>query len=445
MATKVIYRRRRRQAPASHDAKFFKKETGQEQSFFGNSQHDTFFQNQQTTVQRKCDRCEGEEKEVKRSTDKKEEEKNVHRMEDKKEEDKKVHRKEDKKEDKEVHRAADKKEEEKNVHRKEEKKENKEVHRKAEAASTPATATASSYISSMNGKGSALPASAKQFFQNSMGADFSDVKIHTGTQAEQSASAINAKAYTVDNNIVFAANQFNPDTKEGKKLLAHELTHVMQQSGGVMRKVASHHPAAPPEGELENTIGHISGTRPAQPNAQAYGAGDVSVKGRTDANYQNSEFSTEDVVGQKAKGCKHCSHVPCANVKGTLVSVFKANPTVTLPTMPEGLNPCQQQKVRTFIDTTLTAHENQHVEAFNTYNGVVRTQFDYTGCYTERSLHDYLQPIHDKIDKQRVDAANALSKKLDPPGGFVAHIDTESCLETHTPPVVHHPTPPPHH
>src|SRR6185437_132737 len=234
MSNKVIYRRRRRQAPAAHDAKFFKKDNSQEQSFFGDPQKTAFFQNQH--VQRKCEHCEQEEKEVHRTTDKKEEEKNVHRMEDKKE-DKEVHRMEDKKEDKDVHRREDKKED-KDVHRAEDKKDDKEAHRKADAAAAPAAASAASYISALNGKGSELPVSSRRFFENSMGADFKEVKIHTGSQAAQSAAAINAKAYTVDNNIVFAENQFNTETHEGKKLLAHELTHVMQQSGGVMRKTA---------------------------------------------------------------------------------------------------------------------------------------------------------------------------------------------------------------
>src|ERR1700757_4610122 len=104
MAKQTIYRRRRRILPA-HDGKFFKKENGPENSFFGSPAHETFFQSQ--AINRKCDHCEQEEKEAHRTTDKKEDEKAVHRMEDKKEE-KDVHRMEDKKEEKEVHRMEDK-------------------------------------------------------------------------------------------------------------------------------------------------------------------------------------------------------------------------------------------------------------------------------------------------------------------------------------------------
>jgi hypothetical protein len=61
--------------------------------------------------------------------------------------------------------------------------------------------------------------------------DFSRVRVHSGPLAEQSARDVNARAYTVGNNIVFAAGQFAPGTHEGRRLLAHELTHVVQQSG----------------------------------------------------------------------------------------------------------------------------------------------------------------------------------------------------------------------
>jgi hypothetical protein len=63
------------------------------------------------------------------------------------------------------------------------------------------------------------------------GHDFSHVRVHTDTAAEQSARDVNARAYTVGRNIVFAENQFAPGTENGRRLLAHELTHVLQQSG----------------------------------------------------------------------------------------------------------------------------------------------------------------------------------------------------------------------
>ncbi len=62
------------------------------------------------------------------------------------------------------------------------------------------------------------------------------MKIHTGEVAAKSAQSINALAYTTGNNIVFNAGQYAPESDSGKRLLAHELTHVVQQGGGVQAK-----------------------------------------------------------------------------------------------------------------------------------------------------------------------------------------------------------------
>jgi hypothetical protein len=57
--------------------------------------------------------------------------------------------------------------------------------------------------------------------------------VHFGETAEQSAREVNANAYAVGHNIVFGAGRFAPETHEGRRLIAHELTHVMQQSGAI--------------------------------------------------------------------------------------------------------------------------------------------------------------------------------------------------------------------
>jgi hypothetical protein len=61
------------------------------------------------------------------------------------------------------------------------------------------------------------------------GRDFGDVRIHTGRQAEASAGAVDANAYTIGRDIVFGPGRYAPHTVEGRRLLAHELTHVVQQ------------------------------------------------------------------------------------------------------------------------------------------------------------------------------------------------------------------------
>lgn len=64
---------------------------------------------------------------------------------------------------------------------------------------------------------------------SSMTKDFSDVRVHTDARAAESAKAVNALAYTVGRDVVFAEGQYAPETKEGRRLIAHELVHVFQQ------------------------------------------------------------------------------------------------------------------------------------------------------------------------------------------------------------------------
>jgi len=81
--------------------------------------------------------------------------------------------------------------------------------------------------------GQSLDAGTKQFMESRFGYDFTDVQIHNNSMAHQSSSDIHALAYTHGRHIVFGAGQYRPTTEPGKRLLAHELTHVIQQNGNV--------------------------------------------------------------------------------------------------------------------------------------------------------------------------------------------------------------------
>jgi hypothetical protein len=84
-------------------------------------------------------------------------------------------------------------------------------------------------INALKGGGQPLPESVRAFFEPRFGYDFSQVRVHTETQAAESAQALSAVAYTVGRDIVFGAGQYTPDTTTGRRFLAHELTHVVQQ------------------------------------------------------------------------------------------------------------------------------------------------------------------------------------------------------------------------
>jgi len=81
--------------------------------------------------------------------------------------------------------------------------------------------------------GQTLDAATRVFMEPRFGRDFSHVRVHTDLSSAQSATAVNALAYTVGNHIVFATGQYAPGTPAGRTLLAHELTHTVQQRGGL--------------------------------------------------------------------------------------------------------------------------------------------------------------------------------------------------------------------
>ena len=112
------------------------------------------------------------------------------------------------------------------------------VLRQEEAASVPEVSpSVSANIHAFQGGGSPLPAATRAFFEPRFGADFGQVRVHTGARAEESARVINAKAFTVGSDIAFAGGQYTPESHEGQRLLAHELTHVMQQSAGLAQRM----------------------------------------------------------------------------------------------------------------------------------------------------------------------------------------------------------------
>ena len=93
----------------------------------------------------------------------------------------------------------------------------------------------------VQGGGKPLPADTRAKFEGTLGADLSNVRVHTGSQADEAARSINAEAYTMGSDIAFADSNYNPGSKTGQALLAHELTHTVQQGGGPSRATATVH------------------------------------------------------------------------------------------------------------------------------------------------------------------------------------------------------------
>jgi len=105
------------------------------------------------------------------------------------------------------------------------------LERSAISSSAPAVAPPVVH-EALRSPGQPLDRDTRSFMEPHFGNDFSAVRVHTDGKAAQSAQAVNAAAYTVGNDVVFGAERFAPHTTPGRRLLAHELTHVVQQGSG---------------------------------------------------------------------------------------------------------------------------------------------------------------------------------------------------------------------
>jgi Domain of unknown function (DUF4157) len=113
--------------------------------------------------------------------------------------------------------------------------EKKPLQRSA-AGETPMHSPAPAAVhETLRAPGRPLDRATRAFFEPRFGHDFSGVRVHTGTSAEASARSVDAHAYTVGRDIVFGAGRFTPATADGRRLLAHELAHVVQQQNGIAR------------------------------------------------------------------------------------------------------------------------------------------------------------------------------------------------------------------
>jgi len=99
----------------------------------------------------------------------------------------------------------------------------------SEDATSEVTNDLESQINAIKGGGQPLAESERAYFEPRFGADFSRVRVHTDTRAADSARAVNARAFTVGRDMVFGVGQYAPGTSVGRRLLTHELTHVIQQ------------------------------------------------------------------------------------------------------------------------------------------------------------------------------------------------------------------------
>ena len=119
-------------------------------------------------------------------------------------------------------------------------------------------------IEALRGTGHPLPESVRAFFEPRLGHDFGQVRVHTDTRAAATARALSAQAYTIERDIVFGAGQYAPETTAGRQLLAHELTHVVQQGAASRVQRPAHRGSA-----RDHSVQPDGAPRPLDPGASS--------------------------------------------------------------------------------------------------------------------------------------------------------------------------------
>jgi hypothetical protein len=138
------------------------------------------------------------------------------------------------------------------------------VQRKTDSVpAPPMPAGAESPLAGL-GAGAPLPASERAYFEPRFGYDFSRVNVHTGARASESARSLGAHAYTLGQDVVFAEGRYAPGTGEGRRLLAHELAHSIQQRAGIQRVARQCDPAwaSLPWSQRVNNVNGMEGGTP---------------------------------------------------------------------------------------------------------------------------------------------------------------------------------------
>ena len=139
-------------------------------------------------------------------------------------------------EEKSIQRQAEEKEE--NVQRQAEEENEETIQRKAEGG-VNVSANVQAEINSATSGGRPLPPSVRRFMEPRFNADFSNIRIHTDSTSGRLNKQLQARAFAYRNHVFFGDNQYQPDSDDGKRLIAHELTHSIQQGAAPQSEPSS--------------------------------------------------------------------------------------------------------------------------------------------------------------------------------------------------------------
>lgn len=171
-----------------------------------------------------------------------------------------------------------------------------------EASVTPEVEQA---IHGARGGGQPLDTGARAQLEPAFGADFGGVRVHADGQADTLNRALSARAFTTGQDIFFKQGEYNPGSSGGRELLAHELTHVVQQNGSqVQTKLTLGAPGDRYEQEADNVARAVM-QQEQQPKPAEEEEKDKAVQGKLEANnVQRQPEEEKDETGQEAMQAK---------------------------------------------------------------------------------------------------------------------------------------------
>lgn len=181
------------------------------------------------------------------------------------------------------------------------------VQRRASSGATGLTEAPLIVQEVLNSTGQPLDAQTRAFFEPRFGHDFSQVRVHTDAKAAESAQAVNAVAYTVGRDVVFAAGQYPHQTGDGGKILAHELTHVVQQKGA--RSPISHLRMGREDTTQEHEASKVASVIAESSSAKAEHSRQLSIAAGTISS-QIQRFSESNSSGSGGGGGGGAAPVP---------------------------------------------------------------------------------------------------------------------------------------
>ncbi len=210
------------------------------------------------------------------------------------------------------------------------------LQRQAEPASDTGQSIAASLEQS--GTGQSLDGSTREYLEPKFGHSFANVKIHADGHADQMSKAVNARAFTTGHNVYFRQGEYTPQSPKGLHLLAHELTHTIQQSRGTVSGtsigdgLAISDPNDAFEQEASAAANSVARGEPFVVGG-ATGAGVVQRK-------SDSDFDAEPIVLQRDPNPPPAAPAPST---GTGVKSTVESPPIKIPSEPTSLGPVKMQ------------------------------------------------------------------------------------------------------